>query len=326
MHQAHFPSLRRSNDSTHAHRSTNGPSTSTAQHSILPRPDVLHSHLFCSPLNQKKIITQKMTATDPTLPHPRILCLHGGGVNATIFRLQCRTLLTLLSPTFRLVFANAPYPCPPHAAITSVYGASHGPCYRWLRYEDHHEAVTAQEASRAVLQVCRDAMDADDDAGATGEWVGVLGFSQGAKIAASLLWLAGWLDPRPLPRPMGMDVRLRFGVFMAGSAPVALLDPKGELEGERPRGVDTAETVGMRFEEWPETREGEHAIGLPTLHVHGLQDPGVVRHRRMMELYCKEGTTRLVKWDGGHRLPFKSSDVQLVVDGILEMARETGVL
>lgn len=261
---------------------------------------------------------------DPTLPHPRILCLHGGGVNATIFRLQCRTLIALLSPHFRLVFADAPYPCPPHAAITSVYGASYGPFYRWLRYEDEHEAVTATGASRAVLQQCRDAMDADDDAGGTGEWVGVLGFSQGAKMAASLLWLTGWLDPRPLPKPMGMDVRFRFGVLMAGSAPVTLLDPKGDLKA--PRHVDTAETVGMRFQDFPDKAEGEHVIELPTLHVHGLQDPGVFRHKRMLELYCKEGTTRLVQWDGGHRLPFKSSDVQLIVDGVLEMAKETGVL
>lgn len=260
-----------------------------------------------------------------TLSHPRILCLHGGGVNAAIFQLQCRSLMAKLSAHFRLVFADGPYPCPPHAAITPVYDESHGPFYRWLRYEDFHEALDACDASRAVLKQCRSAMDADDEIGAMGDWVAVLGFSQGAKMAASLLWLGEWLDPRPLPSPMSMDVRFRFAVLLAGSAPVVMLDPTGALQAERSPHVDTADTVGLKFQDWPESSDGEHAIGLPTLHVHGLQDPGLARHKKMLELYCKPGTAKVVHWNGGHRLPFKPSDVQMIVNEILEMARETGV-
>lgn len=269
-----------------------------------------------------------MTALDPTLSLPRILALHGGGVNAAIFRAQLRSLIAKLSAHFRLVFPNGPYPCPAHAAIAPVYDASHGPFYRWLRYEEFHPPVDATGASRAVLKACREAMDADDELGATGEWVGVLGFSQGAKMAASLLWLGEWLDPRPLPSPMGMEVRFKFGVLMAGSPPPVILDsdPRGRLVSEKPEGVDTADTVGLTFEDWPGDNDGEHAIGLPTLHVHGLQDPGLWRHRRMVDLYCKPEKARVVEWDGGHRLPFKPSDVQRIVDGILDMARETGVL
>lgn len=264
--------------------------------------------------------------TDPTLGHPRILCLHGGGANAAIFSVQCRSLILKLSSNFRFVFVNAPYPCSPHAAITAVYGDSYGPCYRWLRYEDEHERVDAREASRAVLKQCRNAMDADDDAGATGDWVGLLGFSQGAKMAASMLWLGGWLDPRPLPAPMGMDVRFRFAVLLSASAPIVMLDPTGALKSELPRHVDTADTVSMRFGDWPDNNQGEHAISLPTLHVHGRQDLLHPKQKKLVELYCKTGTTRVVQWDGGHRLPFKSTDVQMVADKIVEMAHETGPL
>ncbi|KAK0613556.1 serine hydrolase FSH [Immersiella caudata] len=269
-----------------------------------------------------------MMTADPTLGYPRILCLHGGGTNAAIFRLQCRSLMAKLSQ-FRFVFVDAPVPCPPHPAISAVYGDAHGPCYRWLRYEDEHEEVDAQEASRAVLKQCRDAMDNDDDdaaGGGTGEWVGLLGFSQGAKMAASILWLGGWLDPRPLPRPMGMDVRFRFAVLLAASAPIVLLDPTGALKSELPRHVDTADTVSMRFGDWPRSGQGDHAMGLPTLHVHGLQDALLPKQRKLVELYCKPGTARVVEWGGGHRLPFKPADVQTVADKTMEMAREAGVL
>ncbi|KAK1750045.1 serine hydrolase FSH [Echria macrotheca] len=265
-------------------------------------------------------------SSDPTLSYRRILCLHGGGVNAAIFKSQCRSFSSKLSAHFRLVFVDAPYPCPPHAAVTAVYGDSYGQCYRWLRYEDEHEEVDAKDAARAVLRQCRRAMDADDDEGATGEWVGLMGFSQGAKIAASMIWLGHWLDPRPLPNPMGMDVRFRFAVLLSASAPIVMLDPTGALKSELPPHVDTAETVSMKFTDWPQSNDGEHAIGLPTLHVHGLQDPLLPKQRKLVELYCQTGTARVVEWNGGHRLPFKSTDVQAVIDQILDIARETGSL
>lgn len=38
-----------------------------------------------------------------TLDLPRIMALHGGGTNSTIFRMQCRVLERALRPYFRLV-------------------------------------------------------------------------------------------------------------------------------------------------------------------------------------------------------------------------------
>ncbi|KID61140.1 citrinin biosynthesis oxydoreductase CtnB, partial [Metarhizium hybridum] len=46
---------------------------------------------------------------DDTLSLPRILCLHGGGVNGTVFRLQCRAIIAQLGHRFRFVFMDAPY-------------------------------------------------------------------------------------------------------------------------------------------------------------------------------------------------------------------------
>jgi pimeloyl-ACP methyl ester carboxylesterase len=46
---------------------------------------------------------------DPTLHLPHILCLHGGGTKARIFRAQCRALTAHLQTKFRLCFADAPF-------------------------------------------------------------------------------------------------------------------------------------------------------------------------------------------------------------------------
>ncbi|OIW26215.1 hypothetical protein CONLIGDRAFT_634517 [Coniochaeta ligniaria NRRL 30616] len=276
-----------------------------------------------------------MASINPPLNLARILCLHGGGVNATVFRMQCRRFLNgPLSSHFRLVFVDGPFLCSAHPAIERVYG-DYGPFYRWLRWQDEHDEVHAHEAAGMILSQCKAAMDSDPG---TGDWVGVLGFSQGAKIAASLLLLqermAKVVDGSySLPElganvslpELGANVSFRFGVLMAGSAPLVDLDPTGTL-GSTPRHVATADGLSMAFADWPESNEGEHAIGIPTLHVHGLQDPGIDRHRKLMTLYCKTGTAKLAEWDGDHRIPIKTPDVDLVVSKVLDLARRTGVL
>ncbi|POR32514.1 Esterase LovG, partial [Tolypocladium paradoxum] len=160
----------------------------------------------------------------------------------------------------------------------------------------------------------------DDDAGA-GAWVGVLGFSQGAKVAASLLWAqerlrAGEEDQEPLL------ARFKFGVVMAGSPPVVQLDARVPA----PRHVADAAHLSLAFEDWPASGDGEHALGIPTVHVHGLLDPGLEWHRRLLETYCRRGTARLVEWQGGHRLPIKTNDVEAVATQILELAERTGAI
>ncbi|KAK3328800.1 serine hydrolase FSH [Apodospora peruviana] len=263
-----------------------------------------------------------MSEEDLTLP--RILCLHGGGVNAQVFRLQCRAIIGThggkgLAPHFRFVFVDAPFICPPHPAIVRVYG-EYKPFYRWLRWQDDHEEIDPREAASQILSQLKGAMDAD---AGSGEWVGLLGFSQGAKIAASLLWMQERLMKLG-KEPLLKGVEWRFGVLMAGSAPHVMLDPTGDLE--IPRHVERADKLSLEFRDWPESNEGEHVVTIPTLHVHGLQDPGIPRHRRLLEMYCQKGTTRLVEWDGDHRLPIKSQDVEIVVNKVVEMAWEMGVL
>ncbi|KAF4981375.1 hypothetical protein FZEAL_2805 [Fusarium zealandicum] len=243
---------------------------------------------------------------------PRILCLHGGGVNAEVFKLQCRGIITRLKSTFRFVFMQAPFLSAPHPAIVSVYGDM-GPFRRWLRWQPDHPEIEPEAAAEEIRYQCRWTME--DDPG-TGEWVGILGFSQGAKIAASLLW-----TQQQVTAQLGAEESLthfKFGIIMAGRGPVVMLD----YRVQQPRHVADAATLSSDFDDWPETNEGDHVLSIPSLHVHGLQDPGIEQHQMLVEEYCKTGTTRLVEWDGGHRIPIKTHDVGAVAGQILELARD----
>ena len=96
---------------------------------IYPR----HHHDSTIPFTTKRITSEitAMSTPDDNLHAPRILCLHGGGVNSSVFRSQCRALIKHL-PAFRLVFADGPWFCEAGPGIVPVYEDC-GPFRRWLR-------------------------------------------------------------------------------------------------------------------------------------------------------------------------------------------------
>ncbi|KAH9904439.1 serine hydrolase FSH [Xylariomycetidae sp. FL2044] len=288
--------------------------------------------------------------SDNTLHLPRILCLHGGGTNALIFRMQCRVLSRQLSPHFRLAYAEAPYDSAAGPDVLSVY-ADHGPFKRWLRWQPEHAAVEDRQATRSIDGALRAAMDADDRAGADGPWVGLLGFSQGAKVAASLLYRqqarrrraaaaaasASSSSSRGQQRAVDemeeeeeeeedkeeQKSDWKFAVLMAGRAPIVNLDVDLITSSLLSR---PSETTLTGTPDLMDVMGEDHVLRLPTVHVHGLSDPGLHLHRELLEHYCDPATARLVEWEGGHRVPLKGTDVGPVVDRILETAKETGVL
>ncbi|TLD11837.1 hypothetical protein PspLS_11337 [Pyricularia sp. CBS 133598] len=251
---------------------------------------------------------------------PRILCLHGSGTNAPIFEIQCRNLSSSLRPYFRLVYAEAPFACLPGPDVGAVF-ADCGPFKRWLPNERDQssdaEIVAAIDASLSA------AMEDDTRAGATGPWVGLLGFSQGGRVVASLLYRQQMQAEKQQP-PASCD-GWRFGVVMAGRGPIVSMDseachsvllgrPRAELPVAARQEVDRAEMA-----------KGLHVLRVPTLHVHGKFDPDLKFHKELLENYCESDTARLFEWAGEHRVPLKPADVKPVVDGILELAAATGV-
>jgi predicted esterase len=267
------------------------------------------------------------TATPDTTHLPRLLCLHGGGVNATIFKVQSRSLVRHLQHSFRLVWADAPFYCDPHPDIVGVYG-SYAPFRRWHRWLPEHANIDDESCIDEIGYALRTAMEDDDREGGTGEWVGLMGFSQGAKLSASLL-LEQQAREQQTQRnglnalKMGLiglpGISWRFGILLAGRAPPTNLNP--EIMKSRAL-VGAAElSDGFQFSKVDE----DAIIDTPTLHVHGRADPGIHLHQKLLHDYCKEGTKMLVEWDGAHRIPIKSSDVDRVVDAIYDVAERTGV-
>jgi len=109
-------------------------------------------------------------------------------------------------------------------------------------------------------------------------------------------------------------------VLIAGRGPFVLLESNGFLMP----GMTDASMMGMRSLEEQNIGKDDAVLELPTLHVHGLLDEGLEFHRRLLER-CEKSSTRLVEWEGGHRVPIAKEPVDMIVEGILVMARETGV-
>lgn len=246
-----------------------------------------------------------------TLHYPRILCLHGGGTNSRIFHMQCRAISHSLKSRFRMVFAEAPFPSFAGPDVLTVY-AECGPFKRWvLTVEPNAVEKQPKETWSAIENSLGETMDADDKLGATGEWVAVLGFSQGAKIAASILLLQQEM-PERLGRMRRSEKGFRFGVLMAGRGPLLPLDP------------DKASWLDDKFN-YVNNEAANRILRVPTIHFHGLDDPGLGYHQVLLEEWCDQTTTSLLEWNGNHRLPFKTPDVKLLVDKILVFAKQTGV-
>ena len=277
---------------------------------------------------QKAVENKTMTREqpDPTLHLPRILCLHGGGTNARIFRTQCRRLTGHLNTEFRFVFADAPFPSQAGPDVLSVY-SQWGPFRRWLRWRPEQPELTAEETVKALDDTLNEAIKLDDLQGATGEWVALLGFSQGAKVCASLLYRQQQRERRR-KQPKSPYPRFRFGVLLAGRAPLISLetDNNGNQGAEpSPPLPDAAQMTDFAYNDTMLMSFKGNYLRVPTIHVHGLRDQGLELHRKLYEDYCEPGSKTLVQWDGDHRIPLKRNDVDMVVYEIRELAKRTGV-
>lgn len=229
---------------------------------------------------------------DATLCLPRILCFHGGGTNARIFRAQCRIIRAHLIASFRLVFAEAAFPSPPGPDVETVYG-DWGPFRSWL---PGRNKIDVRSIDSCIAAARRE----DDALGATGPWVGLLGFSQGAGVAASLLLRQQKKDQ----------------------------EQKAELDWEKNRDYHFAVLIAGQPLSLPidiaSIPDDSALLQLPTVHVHGLRDPMIKLHRQLFQC-CSPSNRRLVEWDGDHRVPITSEDVAAVVAEIKAVAMQCGV-
>jgi predicted esterase len=268
-----------------------------------------------------------LSQTPDTSLLPRILCLHGGGVNAAIFKMQSRALIRHLQHSFRLVWADGPFLCEPHPDVIEVYG-SYAPFRRWLRWLPEHAEIDAESCIDEIGYALRTAMEDDDRDGGTGEWVGLMGFSQGAKLSASLLFEQQAREEKAqkarhtiAPSLAGIpNITWQFGILLAGRAPLSNLNPLII----RSEALVGAGDLSEGFQFCKDVDDGA-ILRKPTLHVHGTADPGLHLHQKLLHDYCEDGTAMLVEWDGAHRIAIKTKDVDRIVDAIYDLAERTHV-
>lgn len=238
---------------------------------------------------------------------PRILCLHGGGTNKRIFRAQCRKLIAELEFDFRFVFAEASFPSPAGPDVLSAY-REWGPFKAWLPWSPGYNTTVTTDVISRLEESLNEAMMGDDALGATGDWIALLGFSQGAKACASLLKYQE-RTKHQINNPMALP-HFRFGIIIAGRGPML---PFSETPSTQYATYGSSES---------EMNNDAHAhsspvLMTPTLHVHGARDPGLHMHQAFYNDYFDESSRRLIVWDGDHRVPLKKCDVDILVREIL---------
>nr|POE88311.1 hydrolase fub4 [Quercus suber] len=124
----------------------------------------------------------------------RILCLHGMGCNSTVFKWQLGPLMKALGP-HEYIFLDGEIACAPAPGMEGVAPAPHL-CY--------YKIVSTVEIAAAHEQIHEFVED-------EGPFDGVIGFSQGAALAASLLLHQAMNGAE---RPM-----FNFAIFFAGNLP-----------------------------------------------------------------------------------------------------------
>ncbi|KAG5302308.1 esterase/lipase superfamily domain-containing protein [Histoplasma ohiense] len=166
-------------------------------------------------------------------------------------------------------------------------------------------------------------------------FVGVIGFSMGGRLAAGLLLeqqerlLAqqranggnasgnGFADCHLAPAPTGPSgggggegQSFKFGVFIcATSPPITKLHDLLDHDSTDGRG----DKITL-----PQ-------IDIPTLHILGLNDPWIAPGELLATTHFNQVKTTVRKLDMGHHLPTQQKDNMLLVEGILDMAKEIGI-
>ena len=217
---------------------------------------------------------------DPNLP--RILCLHGGGTSALIFRIQLRRLQYALRNKFQFVFADGPFDSGPGPGVLPVFEGC-GPYYSWM-YPPNQLL-----GQKRVRQVLRDVIKTDG-----GKFVGVLGFSQGGRLTSGLLSDLQNKEDTQLPN-------WKFGVCLCASYPPYSLEwARKVAAGQEWKG----ESDGHGEIREPEAHE---IIHIPSVHVRGTDDPHLEKGRRLVKFFDEETMIGL-EFTMGHHLPGAAGD------------------
>jgi predicted esterase len=270
---------------------------------------------------------------------PAILCLHGGGSNATVFKIQTRRLIWQLEKQFRFVFAQAPIEGTPGFGMLPVF-ASCAPFYRWVnrRFKAGESDVETTPAAEVdtIDSIIYDVMEAN---GGVDSFKGVMGFSQGARLTAGLLLRqkiqerddlaassssasssSGTATTTTTPSSasastgLGLKTKFAFGIMIGGPYPPIGLCPSpspaarpddNDNDNDHDLDIDTSMIADYKL-----------LKDIPTVHAWGRDDhirPGCEALARL----CESDHSFQMDFEGGHHLPLKDVEAKDLCDLIM---------
>jgi predicted esterase len=218
---------------------------------------------------------------------PTILCLHGGGTNRTIFNIQTIRIQRALATTFDFLFIDAPFEAPAGPGVKPIFEGC-GPFYRWTKpgVPDELPEETKKLLSETLADPNRN-------------FIGIMGFSQGAKCAAGLV-----LEQQHVAKNNTSTstkgtkpFQFKFGVFLNAVYPPLVNSMSDEEKGE--------------------------LINLPSLHVIGTVDPFNEESHALYGEHFSKKTARKVEFELGHKLPTSEKETARIVGEINRLYRET---
>ncbi|KAL2135872.1 hypothetical protein VTI74DRAFT_6471 [Chaetomium olivicolor] len=270
----------------------------------------------------------------------RILCLHGMGTSAQIFKAQTNAFRSKLPPTITFDFVDAPLPANAAPGITALFNSRH---FAWWNTQTPDAFRSAHAWLRAYLA-------------AHGPYDAVMGFSQGcALIGTFLLYQARETPGEPLP--------FKAAIFICGGMPLPALEDLGVEVSERARTINDATVKMLKEKAGALTDYAEHLekvqkgvglwddlsglvhdpdrmpeegdvfgldftkmpsdlrIRIPTVHVYGAKDP---RWPASLQLayFCER--RRMFDHKGGHDIPRSTEVSERLAWLVMEVAREIG--
>ncbi|KAI5238912.1 hypothetical protein E4T43_07096 [Aureobasidium subglaciale] len=251
----------------------------------------------------------------------RFLCLHGMGTNSAIFAVQLGPILSRLEDAgHEFTFVDGLMECGSTEEIRSVFP---GP---YLCYYNSPTLELVAAAFEYVHEIIEE----------EGPFDGVIGFSQGAALAASMLLQSAKQHKKPL---------FELAIFAGASLPFDIDDESGldefyaSMRGTKiwdnmfvgddaidgplgyPRHFDPDRKPLLA--RYHPDKVSKTRISVPTLHIVGKEDAYVGQGRKLIKL-CGQQDTVVIDHGEGHRIPRESVFERKVVAAIEKLI--SGVL
>ena len=199
-----------------------------------------------------------------------------------VYNIQAMRIQRLLCDTFKLVFLEGPLTTTAGAGILPVFDGC-GPFHRWFRPGKDDNILPP--LTRARVESALEFLESEHKAGVLGKVVGFMGFSQGAKLGAGLMW-----EQMMKGAESGFD--FKFGVMCNAIAP-----PMCEIKPE----------------------DKVRRITMPTLHVVGEEDPWRDSSRKLFNEYFDTDFSKKLEFPVSHRLPTSEHETKQITDEIFRI-------